>query len=281
MWSRSASLLFGHRFHPTPKARSADRSAWTAYAPEASAAFPLRLLAVRDGLVAQECAVPGAAEPLDRLHPVPDGYRLLPVHPWQYGLLGDDPLLRAAVERADVLDLGCGGPEFAPTASVRTLYGDGGFLKFSLNVRITNCLRKNASYELSGAVALTRLLAPVLDGLAVRFPGTGMLREPAYRSLALPGPDGGTDLGLLEGFGVIVRDGLAGQLRPGVTAVAGRRPSPTSTRRGRPSSPGCWRAGTSGTPSGGGPVTCGCWSRRCWPPTSSTAWSWNRTCRTC
>ncbi len=213
------SLLLGHRFHPTPKARSADRGAWQAYAPETSAAFPLRLLAVREAYAVQECAEPGAAGALDRLHPVPDGYRLLPVHPWQYALLSGEPLLRAALERADVLDLGTGGPVFAPTASVRTLYGDGGFLKFSLNVRITNCLRKNASYELSGAVALTRLLAGTFDALSARFPGAAVLREPAYRSLALPGPDGTPDRGLLEGFGVIVREGLAGRLRPGVTPL--------------------------------------------------------------
>ncbi len=213
------SLLFGHRFHPTPKARSADRAAWRAYAPETGAAFPLRLLAVRRQRVAEERAWPGAAGPLDRLHPVPDGYRLLPAHPWQYELLCGEPLLRTALRRGDVLDLGPGGPVFAPTASVRTLAGDNGFLKFSLNVRITNCLRKNARYELSGAVALTRLLGPVFDELARRHPGSAMLREPAYRSLALPGPGGDPDRGLLEGFGVIVREGLAGRLRPGVTAL--------------------------------------------------------------
>ncbi len=213
------SLVFGHRFHPTPKARSADRAQWAAYAPEASAAFPLRMLAVREELVAQETTSPGATAPLDRLRPVPDGYRLLPAHPWQYELLRGTPSLRAALGRGDVLDLGTGGPRFAPTASVRTLYGDGGFLKFSLNVRITNCLRKNASYELSGAVALTRLLGPVLDALSARYPGTGTLREPAFRSVALPGPDGRPDRDLLEGFGVIVRDGLAGRLRPGVTPL--------------------------------------------------------------
>jgi siderophore synthetase component len=138
--------------------------------------------------------------------------------------------LRAAVDRGDVLDLGTAGPRFAPTASVRTLYGEGGFLKFSLNVRITNCLRKNAGYELSGAVALTRLLGGAFDDLAARFPGTAMLREPAYRALALPGPDGRVDTALLEGFGVIVREGLSGKLRPGVTpllaaAVADEYPS--------------------------------------------------------
>ncbi|MGB8939605.1 MAG: ferric iron reductase, partial [Streptomyces sp.] len=39
------------------------------------------------------------------------------------------------------------------------------------------------------------------------------------RSLALAGPDGRPDLALLEGFGVIVREGLAGRLLPGTTPL--------------------------------------------------------------
>ncbi|MCZ7461835.1 IucA/IucC family protein [Streptomyces sp. WMMC940] len=213
------SLALGHRFHPTPKARDGDPAAWAAYAPEAGASFPLRLLAVREDLVAGESAEPGADAALDRLGRAPDGYRLLPAHPWQYALLRDDPRLRTALARGEVLDLGPGTTPFAATASVRTLFDGNGFLKFSLNVRITNCLRKNAEYELSGAVALTRLLEPVLAELAARFPGSDVLREPAYRSLALPGPDGVPVRGLLEGFGVIVREGLGRRLRPGLTPL--------------------------------------------------------------
>ncbi|MER5766517.1 IucA/IucC family protein [Streptomyces sp. NPDC001985] len=213
------SLVLGHRFHPTPKAHSSDPATWSAYAPEARAAFPLRLLAVREHLIARECAEPGADAPLDRMRPVPEGYRLLPAHPWQYEQLRDRPVVRAALERGDLLDLGAGNRIFTPTASVRTLYDGDTFLKFSLNVRITNCVRKNAHYELSGAVALTRILAPALADLAARFPGAGMLREPAYRSIALPGPGGHPDIGVLEGFGVIVREGLGGQLAPGTTPL--------------------------------------------------------------
>ncbi|MFF4255798.1 IucA/IucC family protein [Streptomyces sp. NPDC001663] len=214
------SLLFGHRFHPTPKARTGDPRAWSAYAPEVGASFPLRHLAVRAGLIAEECAAASAVAPLDGLRSdVPDGYRLLPAHPWQYEALREHPLLRAALDRGDVLDLGQGGRPFAATASVRTLYDGETFLKFSLNVRITNCLRKNSSYELSGAVALTRALAPALAELAERFPGSAVLREPAYRTLALPGPDGAPDRELLEGFGVIVREGLPHRLAPGTTPL--------------------------------------------------------------
>ncbi|MBE8475113.1 IucA/IucC family protein [Streptomyces justiciae] len=214
------SLLFGHRFHPTPKARTGDPRAWSAYAPEAGAVFPLRHLAVRDHLIAEEAAEPSAVAPLDRPRAdIPEGYRLLPAHPWQYETLRDHPTLRAALARGDVLDLGPGGRPFAATASVRTLYDGETFLKFSLNVRITNCLRKNSSYELSGAVALTRALAPALADLARRFPGSAVLREPAYRTLALPGPGGTPDRALFEGFGVIVREGLPARLAPGTTPL--------------------------------------------------------------
>ncbi|MFF1907063.1 IucA/IucC family protein [Kitasatospora sp. NPDC058218] len=224
------ALLFGHRFHPAPKSRSAERGDWRSYAPESRAEFRLRHLAVRQELIAQSSLDASATALLDGLGEVPAGYRLLPAHPWQYELLADHPLLRGALESGDVLDLGPGGEPFAATASVRTLYGAGAFLKFSLNVRITNCLRKNAAYELTGAVALTRLLAPALGDLAERYPDAAVLREPAFRTLALPGADGLPDRSLFEGFGLIVREGFAGVLRPGVTpllaaAVADEHPT--------------------------------------------------------
>lgn len=214
------SLVYGHRFHPTPKARGGNPGTWSAYAPEAGASFPLRMLAVREELILQEQDENGAADPLDQLAAVPAGYRLLPAHPWQYQLLHDQPSLRAALRRGDVLDLGPGPTRFSATASVRTLYDGATFLKFSLNIRITNCVRKNADYELAGAVALTRLLGPALADLSARFPDSDLLREPAYRSLAVPGPDGGRpDPALVEGLGVIVREGLGVRQRPGTTAL--------------------------------------------------------------
>ena len=50
------SLILGHRFHPTPKARTGDPVAWQSYAPETGAAFPLLLLAVREELIAEEAS---------------------------------------------------------------------------------------------------------------------------------------------------------------------------------------------------------------------------------
>jgi siderophore synthetase component len=207
------SLPLGHRFHPTPKARSAAGGRWQDYAPETGSRLRLRHLAVRAERIREETVSPGDLAPLDRLLPVPSGYRLLPVHPWQYELLRRNGTLAAALRDGVVRDLGVGGPPCVPTSSVRTLHTLDGFLKFSLNVRITNCVRKNAAYELSSAVALTRLLDAELAELPVRFPGCRLLREPGYRTVDLG------DLELFEGFGVIVREGLAGHLRPGVTAL--------------------------------------------------------------
>ncbi|WBQ08197.1 IucA/IucC family protein [Kribbella sp. CA-293567] len=213
------ALVFGHRFHPAPKSRSEGSDAWAAYAPEARASFPLRYLAVRADLLAEESLTGEATALLDSLYAVPAGYRLLPAHPWQYELLQDNQALRDALSRGDVLDLGTGGDRLTPTASVRTLHSTEAFLKFSLNVRITNCLRKNAAYELAGAVAGSRLLAPALDDLATRFPDAAMLREPAFRTLGVPGPDGTPDVSLFEGFGLIVRDSLDSVVRPGLTPL--------------------------------------------------------------
>jgi siderophore synthetase component len=180
------ALLAGHRFHPAPKARQGTD--WPRYAPETGSRFPLHWLAVREDVIAEE----GDVSLLDRLGPpVRAGYRVLPAHPWQLALLRPDS--------EAIIDLGPYGPEAVPTSSVRTVYVPDAFLKFSLDVRITNCVRKNAWYELPGAVALTRVLRPVFEGLSA-----GLLGEPGYRTVTP------ADLRLHEGLGVIVRDGVGG-----------------------------------------------------------------------
>ncbi|MCD0448089.1 IucA/IucC family protein [Actinocorallia sp. API 0066] len=176
------SLILGHRYHPSPKSRQGLPSTWLPYAPEAGARFRLGLLAVDPALLCGE----GDFSPLA-------GDGLLPVHPWQWRLLRGNPVLRKAISSGALLDAGP-GPEAAPTSSVRTVLtaDERVFAKFSLDVRITNCVRKNAWYELASAPALTRLLKPLL--------GADLLGEPAYRTVAL------ADRGLYEGLGVILRE---------------------------------------------------------------------------
>ncbi|MEV7379560.1 IucA/IucC family protein [Streptomyces lydicus] len=206
------SLVYGHRFHPTPKSRTGDPREWLEHGPETGARFPLRYLAVRPDLLRAE----GDCTALDGLGPVRPDRVVLPVHPWQYRMLSGHSALRGALTRGEVHDLGVGGPLVAPTASVRTVYEPGAdvFLKFSLNVRLTNCVRKNSVYELSGAVVLNGVVQPVFAALRERFPGCSLLGEPGYRSLDL---DGSRDLH--EGFGLIVREGFGRQLPPDVTPL--------------------------------------------------------------
>jgi siderophore synthetase component len=210
------ALVAGHRFHPSPKARQGDPGEWLDYAPEARARFPLRWLAVRADLIAEE-GDPAALEPLEALAPpVPRGHRVLPAHPWQLSLLADRPVLQAALAAGSVLDLGPAGPEVVPTSSVRTVYVPDAdlFCKFSLDVRITNCVRKNAWYELTGAVALSRMLRPVFAALGAAFDGCALLDEPACRSVTL------ADRRLYEGLGVIVRSGVRGHAGTPLLAAA-------------------------------------------------------------
>ncbi|WBB90272.1 IucA/IucC family protein [Verrucosispora sp. WMMC514] len=187
------SLVHGHPHHPSPKWRSGDPAGWRRHAPELRSTFRLSWLAVPADLVAGDGPVDELIAPLDPPD-APPGHHLLPVHPWQLDLMPPtDPRVRG---------LGPAGVPVRPTASVRTLYAPSVdlFLKTSLHVRITNCLRKNARYELTGAVALTRFLDRV--PLPARV---GLLREPGYRTVDLPGAD--------EAYGTILRTGLREHLR--------------------------------------------------------------------
>ena len=208
------ALLVGHPRHPAPKWRCGTAADWYRYAPEGRTAFPLRWLAVPAASIREHALGPGfdvharTAALLGRdVDQVPPGHLPLPVHPWQFRLVGDDPatgpLLRAAFAAGTLHDLGDVGLPVHPTASVRTLYQPDVdvFLKTSLNVRITNCLRRNAAYELAGAVELTGLLRGPAAEVAAAHPGFGLLAEPASRTVALP-------VGLSEAFGTIVRAGL-------------------------------------------------------------------------
>ena len=244
------ALIGGHPRHPSPKWRSGDPAQWRNFSPETRTAFRLRWLAVPDAAVVEHADGGSFDEHLMTRRVLdgtvlPAGHRAVPVHPWQFQMLSEDPALGPVIGQAlaegALADLGEAGLPFHPTASVRTLYQPETdvFLKTSLNVRITNCLRKNAAYELSGAVALTGLLADTLATLQDTHPGFGLLSEPAARSVELPGHLGTADqrLALLEGFGSIVRSGLrnaaGGSARVhllGSLAATSPDPAGTSTR---------------------------------------------------
>jgi siderophore synthetase component len=224
------SLLTGHPYHPAPKARGGGPVAgWLPYAPEAYAEFPLELLAVREDAVVEE-GDPGA---LDALGAAPDGYRLLPAHPWQLDLVAARPEIRDALADGRLLRLGRTARPLWPTAAVRTLSTpeDDLFLKFSLDVRITNDVRRLWRHDLQ---RLRRTDAAVTSAFAAGCGGAAWLSDRGYRTAAFA----------FEELAVLVRDGLRGHVLPGATPllaaalVEGFDGSPLDTA----TDPGAWWA---------------------------------------
>ncbi|MEU3947759.1 IucA/IucC family protein [Streptomyces sp. NPDC029526] len=195
------ALVTGHTHHPAPKSRGGGpAAAWLPYAPEAHARFPLALLALREDTVVDE----GDTSALDRLGSAPPGYRLLPAHPWQLDLAA--ARLAPAFADGRLLRLGTTGSDTWPTAAVRTVYAPGRdlFLKFSLDVRITNDIRRLWRHDLDRRAhtdAAARSALAAFDGPAA------WLSDRGHRTADFAD----------EELAVVVRDGLRRHLLPGAT----------------------------------------------------------------
>jgi siderophore synthetase component len=210
------SLAFGHPFHPAPKSRQGFSAAdLRRYAPELRASFPLHYFAVRREHWLQSSLLPESTDALLAAQApaglqADDDFALLPAHPWQARYLLSQPVVRAAIEQDRLRDLGPQGAAYFATSSIRTLFHPDNpyFYKCSLQVRITNCVRKNAVYELEGALQVTRIIRAVWSRLAAQFPTLRVLEEPAYASVRLGGNEPQADREAAEGFGLILRQGL-------------------------------------------------------------------------
>ncbi|MFG3436517.1 IucA/IucC family C-terminal-domain containing protein [Nonomuraea sp. NPDC047897] len=210
------ALLAGHRYHPAPKARGGrEPDTWLRYAPEAYARFPLELLGVPEEMLVEE----GDPAALDGLGPSPpDGYRLLPAHPWQLDLLGGLPGRGRGGAHGPVpgvVRLGRTAVAAVPTSSLRTVYLPEAdvFCKFSLDVRITNDVRRLWLRDLRWLTAVDGVLRTVFDDLPGHLPRPSVLSDRGYRTADPGGPDGG------EALAVVVRDGLRRHLRAGLTPL--------------------------------------------------------------
>ncbi|MET9900990.1 IucA/IucC family protein [Streptomyces sp. NPDC006446] len=195
------SLIMGHPYHPAPKARGGGPvTGWLPYAPEARAHFPLELLAVREDAVVEE----GDTTPLDALGQAPPGYRLLPAHPWQLDLTAALPAIRDAFADGRLVRVGRTARPLWPTAAVRTLYApeDDLFVKFSLDVRITNDIRRLWKHDLLKMRATDAATAAAFGALRG---SAAWLSDRGYRT-----PDFA-----FEELAVLVRDGLRDHLVPG------------------------------------------------------------------
>jgi siderophore synthetase component len=197
------ALITGHPHHPAPKARGGGPVAgWLPYAPEAYARFPLVLLGLREDAVVEE----GDTSALDTLGEAPPGYRLLPAHPWQLDLAGRE--LEEAFADGRLVRLGTTAFEAFPTAAIRTVYAPGRdlFLKFSLDVRITNDIRRLWRHDL---LKLRRTDTAAACALAASGGPGAWLSDRGYRTADFA----------FEELAVLVRDGLRGHLLPGTTPL--------------------------------------------------------------
>ncbi|WP_397448574.1 IucA/IucC family protein [Pseudomonas sp. NA-150] len=199
--------LWGHALHPTPKSREGiSHDDLLACSPEIGARFQLHWFKVDPALIRHQ-----GDDPRSTLHQLSQRDDAYPCHPWEVARILADPLVRRAQQHGLIEYLGPLGQAMYPTSSVRTLYHPqlAYFMKFSVHVRLTNCVRKNAWYELDSAVALTRLLGPIMTELKTHQPGFMLMPEPSATSLDL------SALGTLEEarevtecFGIVYRENL-------------------------------------------------------------------------
>ncbi|MCE9686865.1 hypothetical protein LZP73_11745 [Shewanella sp. AS16] len=218
------SLLWGHAMHPAPKSRHGVAfDDMLACSPEIQANFPLYWFEVDAGLVKQlRCT---QVLPLTLLEQAsqtqaPSGRCLYPCHPWEVQTILAQPLVQAAIAAGRMTPIGNLGAEVYPTSSVRTTYLPeiNQFLKFSIHVRLTNCVRKNAWYELESAVALSRLLLAATGDAYFHCPKFALMAEPAASTLDLCdlAPNAEEDAAAImvaECFGILYRDGIAPELQ--------------------------------------------------------------------
>ncbi|MFJ8054316.1 IucA/IucC family protein [Streptomyces luteogriseus] len=200
--SAEQALVLGHPLHPSPKSREGLSDAETLqYSPETHGSFPLHWMAVAPSVLATDSSWTERGRPVTapRLTArlagtapaLPDGYALLPLHPWQAHEVRHRAETAALLDAGLLRDLGTHGPPWHPTSSVRTVYRTHApaMLKLSLGLRITNSRRENLRKELHRGVEVHRLLR---SGLAQQWrtvhPGFDIVRDPAW--LAVDTPDG-------------------------------------------------------------------------------------------
>ncbi|MCX4187001.1 IucA/IucC family protein [Methylophaga sp. OBS4] len=176
------SLLWGHPFHPTPKSRTGvSMPDLLSCAPEVGAEFSLFWFRIDPVLLQQR----GARDVLSMLGTLAGEENCYPCHPWEVEHILRSPLYQAASQHGLITPLGYRGLTLSPTSSVRTLYraDQPYFMKCSIHVRLTNCVRKNAWYELESAVYLSERLEGAFQRLEKHYPAFRLMREPAATSL--------------------------------------------------------------------------------------------------
>jgi L-2,3-diaminopropanoate---citrate ligase len=164
-------LLSGHPFHPTPKSSEGfSTEDLRRFAPELQASFPLHFFALHPDWIDEEWTEGTAPAKASILPPdvavrtaraIPEGYRLLPMHPWQAAYVRRFLAWRTGLEQGFIIDLGQLGPEVYPTSSVRTVWNARYpySFKLPLHVRITHFVRENTAEQVKRSLDASRVMA--------------------------------------------------------------------------------------------------------------------------
>jgi siderophore synthetase component len=212
------ALILGHPLHPVPKSRIGfTPQDDAAGAPELRGEAPLHWFAVVAAATTHGAA-DGASAPERLAALAPAGVRAA-LRPGEVAVAAHFWQARHLLTRRDVAELaaagglrslGAAGPAWAATSSLRTVYraDAAAMLKLSLGVRVTNSRREHRRPELVRGEEMARLLAAGLGAaLAAEYPRFGLVRDPAWLAVTLPGetPDGTAALA------VAVRDNPFGE----------------------------------------------------------------------
>ncbi|ENX37472.1 IucA/IucC family protein [Acinetobacter courvalinii] len=179
------ALWFGHPTHPAPKARL-----WSLvtdqlqYSPEFGSCSALHQFEVNksdlwikaNGLDDNQ-VLAGVADQINTR----EERAVISLHPVQAKLFIADPRTQHLLKLGVIKDLGCNGHPFYPTASIRTWFSPQHdyFIKGSLHVRITNCVRKNAWYELESTILIDAIFKELMSNQMDSLGGFEPVEEPA------------------------------------------------------------------------------------------------------
>ncbi|WP_445619722.1 IucA/IucC family protein [Kushneria sp. Sum13] len=220
------SLWFGHSAHPAPKARQwPDGCRADDYVPERRCRTRMHQWAVpRQGLCVQSATL-AEQQVLDSVGDqrlAGDGEAVLSMHPIQARLFAEHPAVQALLAQGVIRDLGESGFEAWPTASLRTWYVENHpfFIKGSLNVRVTNCVRKNAWYELDSTGVIDAVMGRILALNEPQLARLRLAREPASVSWAPPDTDIEQQRWLTEQTGIVLRENFCQTASPSRCVLA-------------------------------------------------------------
>lgn len=207
-------LLTGHPWHPMTKSRDGLDDALDArFSPEARGSFAVHWFAAAPEVAAHDGAGVDVPALMRRLagpaaRQAPDGWLLVPAHPWQAVDLRHRPAAADLLDAGVLRDLGPAGGAWWATSSLRTVARPDAevMLKLSMGLRVTNSRRENTRGEGRLAVHTARLVdAGLGSALAAAHPAFDIVADRAWAGV---GPDDPGGSGGLSGVGLetVVRE---------------------------------------------------------------------------